>query len=99
MGNQSSQWFALYYLDKIDRIIKEKYYTYIQPDSKVTIKVAFEKKTDTKPAIQDKKPTDDTKSPQAGDNSNLWLWFALIFVSGGIITTIVYLKKKKQSMK
>ena len=25
MGNQSSQWFALYYLDKIDRIIKEKY--------------------------------------------------------------------------
>ena len=24
MGNQSSQWFALYYLDKIDRIIKEK---------------------------------------------------------------------------
>jgi RNA-directed DNA polymerase len=26
MGNQSSQWFALYYLDKIDRIIKEKYH-------------------------------------------------------------------------
>lgn len=25
MGNQSSQWFALYYLDTIDRIIKEKY--------------------------------------------------------------------------
>lgn len=25
MGNQSSQWFALYYLDKLDRIIKEKY--------------------------------------------------------------------------
>lgn len=25
MGNQSSQWFALYYLDEIDRIIKEKY--------------------------------------------------------------------------
>ena len=25
MGNQSSQWFALYYLDGIDRIIKEKY--------------------------------------------------------------------------
>lgn len=26
MGNQSSQWFALYYLDRIDRIIKEKYH-------------------------------------------------------------------------
>ena len=25
MGNQSSQWFALYYLDAIDRIIKEKH--------------------------------------------------------------------------
>ncbi len=25
MGNQTSQWFALYYLDRIDRIIKEKY--------------------------------------------------------------------------
>ena len=25
IGNQSSQWFSLYYLDKIDRIIKEKY--------------------------------------------------------------------------
>lgn len=24
MGNQSSQWFALYYLDKLDRLIKEK---------------------------------------------------------------------------
>lgn len=25
IGNQTSQWFALYYLDSIDRIIKEKY--------------------------------------------------------------------------
>jgi RNA-directed DNA polymerase len=25
VGNQTSQWFALYYLNKIDRIIKEKY--------------------------------------------------------------------------
>ena len=25
MGNQSSQWFALYYLDRLGRIIKEKY--------------------------------------------------------------------------
>lgn len=24
MGNQSSQWFALYYLDKIDRLIKKE---------------------------------------------------------------------------
>ena len=36
MGNQSSQWFALYYLDGIDRIIKEeyriKYYTRYMDD-------------------------------------------------------------------
>ena len=25
MGNQSSQWFALYYLDGVDRMIKERY--------------------------------------------------------------------------
>lgn len=25
MGNQSSQWFALYYLDRLDRVVKEKY--------------------------------------------------------------------------
>lgn len=25
MGNQSSQWFALYYLDRMDRVIKEKF--------------------------------------------------------------------------
>ena len=25
MGNQSSQWFALYYLDRLDRLVKERY--------------------------------------------------------------------------
>lgn len=25
LGNQTSQWFALYYLDPLDRLIKEKY--------------------------------------------------------------------------
>lgn len=37
MGNQSSQWFALYYLDKIERLIKKKYkikfYTRYMDDS------------------------------------------------------------------
>jgi hypothetical protein len=36
LGNQTSQWFALYYLDSIDRIIKEqlriKYYTRYMDD-------------------------------------------------------------------
>ena len=39
---------------------------------------------------------DDSKSPQTGDTSNLALWIALLFVSGGaaIGTTVVSKKKK-----
>ena len=38
---------------------------------------------------------DDSKSPQAGDNSNLALWIALLFISGSaaIGTTVVSRKK------
>ena len=38
------------------------------------------------------------KSPQTGDNSNLMLWIALLFISGGaVIGTTVVSKKKKRS--
>ena len=38
------------------------------------------------------------KSPQTGDNSNLMLWIALLFISGGVVTgTMVISKKKKHS--
>ena len=39
---------------------------------------------------------DDSKLPQTGDTSNLALWIALLFISGGaaIGTTIVSRKKK-----
>ena len=42
------------------------------------------------------KPDDTIKSPQTGDNSNLLLWIALLFISGGaaIGTTVVSRKKK-----
>ena len=40
---------------------------------------------------------DEPKSPQTGDNSNLMLWIALLFISGGaVIGTAVTEKKKKQ---
>ena len=40
---------------------------------------------------------DEPKSPQTGDNSNLALWIALLFISGGaLIGTTVTKKKKKQ---
>ena len=38
------------------------------------------------------------KSPPTGDNSNLMLWIALLFISGGVLTgTTVISKKKKHS--
>ena len=50
------------------------------------------KKADTVTA----KLKDDSKSPQTGDTSNLALWIALLFISGGaaIGTTVVSRKKK-----
>lgn len=33
-------------------------------------------------------------SPQTGDNSNMLLWVALLFVSGGVLTAATYRKKK-----
>ena len=55
---------------------------------------ALEKKpASTKPGTTD-------KSPQTGDTSNLALWIALLFVSGGAVTaTTVYGSKKKRSVK
>lgn len=47
----------------------------------------------TKPA--ENKPG-NTTSPKTGDNSNMFLWIALLFVSGGaVIGTTVYGRKKK----
>ena len=41
------------------------------------------------------KPSDDVQSPQTGDNSMMWLWVALLFVSGfGVVATTVISKKK-----
>ena len=43
------------------------------------------------------KPT-GPDSPQTGDNSNMILWIALLFISGGVVTgTMVISKKKKRS--
>ena len=43
---------------------------------------------------------DDTKSPKTGVNSNLMLWIALMFISGGVLTGVtVFNKRKKHSVK
>ena len=45
------------------------------------------------------KPT-DSDSPQTGDNSNMILWIALLFISGGVLTGVtVFDKRKRHSVK
>lgn len=47
-----------------------------------------------------KKLAEEADSPKTGDTSNLALWIALLFISGGIVTgTTVVSKKKKRSVK
>ena len=54
------------------------------------------------------KPTDPTQtnpspgaeSPKTGDNNNLMMWIALLFISGGILTGVmVFDKRKRHSVK
>ena len=47
-----------------------------------------------------KKLAEEADSPKTGDTSNMALWIALLFISGGIVTgTTVVSKKKKRSVK
>lgn len=47
-------------------------------------------------ATIEKKPTDKPTTPETRDNSNRWLWIALLFAScSGLVAVIVYGKKKK----
>ena len=39
----------------------------------------------------------ETPTPETGDNSNILLWTALLFVSGGILSIVTYRKKKQLS--
>ncbi len=43
-------------------------------------------------------PKTETNSPQTGDNSNIALWVALLFISGmGIVPTFLYDRKKRRT--
>ena len=62
-----------------------------------TAKFTVNKKAAETTGKTDKPTTDDNKtSPQTGDGSNLALWFALLFISGGTVigTTVISRKKK-----
>ncbi len=40
-----------------------------------------------------------TDSPQTGDNSNMALWIALLFISGGAVITLTVVDRKKRTVK
>ncbi len=40
----------------------------------------------------------ETDSSQTGDNSNIWLWFALLLISGGTIITLIIADRKRKSV-
>lgn len=44
------------------------------------------------------KPT-DVHYPATRDNSNLWFWFALLFISGGTVITLTEVNRKKTAKK
>ncbi len=41
----------------------------------------------------------ETSSPQTGDNSNLYLWLALLFISGGAVITLTVYDRKRRTAK
>ena len=51
---------------------------------------------DAKAALAELNKPADTTSPNTGDNSNLWLWIALLFVSGGAVITLTVVERKKR---
>ena len=50
-----------------------------------------------KEAIAKLVPADNTKSPQTGDNSNIFLWLALLLVSGSITAAMFVGRKKRRA--
>lgn len=60
----------------------------------------IETEPETEPKKEAEKETEsDKKSPQTGENTNLRMWFAFLFVSGVVIGTAVFGKKKKRFVK
>ena len=51
---------------------------------------------DAKAALAELKKPADTDSPQTGDNSNMALWIALLFISGGAVITLTVVDRKRR---
>lgn len=84
--------FKAEYLKTLSAGTHEVTFVYTDGECSTNLEVKKADTEQTKPTEEDKT---DTTSPQTGDNSNLVLWFALLFVSGvGILGKAVYSKTK-----
>lgn len=54
---------------------------------------------EAKAALAELNKPADTTSPNTGDNSNLWLWFAVAFISGGAVITLIVVDRKRRMEK
>ncbi len=52
---------------------------------------------DAKAALAELKKPADSTTPATGDNSNLFLWIAMLFISGGAVITLTVVDRKKRS--
>ena len=52
--------------------------------------------TDAKAALAELNKPADPNSPATGDNSNMFLWIALLFISGGAVITLTVVDRKKR---
>ena len=77
-------------IDKVEELLKDD-------DITDEEKKALEDIRDNAQALIDR--IDDSNSPQTGDNGNLWLWFAFLFVSGGALFTLTVVDKKRKTVK
>ena len=90
-GYDFSGWYS-------DKELNEKITSVHLTDDKTVYAGWTKKAVSPKPDETNPNTGSDTTSPQTGDNSNMWLWIALLFASGGAVTTlIVYDKKKKKA--
>ncbi len=55
--------------------------------------------TDAKAALAELNKTADTDSTQTGDNSNMFLWIALLFIGGGAVIALTIVDRKRRTAK
>ena len=105
MGNQTSQWFSLYYLDKIDRLIKEqlhiKYYSRYMDDmillheSKDYLKQCLEKITETAQNILHLSFNEKTQIFPVSEGADYLGWHFYLTDSGKVIRRLRTSSKKR----